>query len=289
MAFEIPDHFHRQFTTNVELLLQESQPMMGMGVDLRSYSGEAAQVVKQFGEVEFSEKVGRNTDTTFSDIQHKQRWIFPTDYNLALPIDNEDELRMLNSPQSSYAQAMRAAWARRSNVIIRDALLGDANTGKNGATTTGFDTSNQQIAASTSGMTIAKLREALEILKSNQVDDSDPLFMAMTSAQFTDLLETTEVTSSDYNTVKALVSGDIDAFLGFKFLRYEGLGIDGSSDRRCIAWAKSGLVHGTWNGLETRIDERPDKNYLTQVYMAGTQGATRTQEKKVVEVLCVEA
>ncbi len=289
MAYEIPDHFHREFTTNVELLLQERTPIMATGVDMRSYTGEAAQVVKQFGEVDFTEKTTRHSDTTFSDIQHKQRWVFPTDYTLALPIDSEDELRMLNSPQSSYAEAMRAGWARKTNAVIRDALLGDAKTGKNGATTTSFDTANQQIAASGAGMTISKLRTALEILRGNHVDDFDPLFVAMTSKQFTDLLETTEVTSSDFNTVKALVQGDIDSFLGFKFLRYESLGVDGSSNRRCIAWARSGLVHGNWNSLETRIGERPDKNYLTQVFMKGTQGATRTQEGKVVEILCTEA
>lgn len=288
MAFEIPDHFHREFTTNVELVLQERMPVMAQGVDMRSYSGEAAQVVKQFGEVDFNEKTTRNADTVFSSIQHKQRWVFPTDYTLALPVDSEDELRMLNSPQSSYVEAMRAGWARKVNAVIRDALLGTSQTGKNGATATAFDTANQQIAAGAAGMTITKLRDTLEILRGNHVDEFDPLFIAMTSKQFTDLLETTEVTSSDFNSVKALVQGDIDTFLGFKFIRYETLGVDGSSDRRCVAWAKSGLVHGSWNSLDTRIGERPDKEYLTQVFMAGTQGATRTQEGKVVEILCSE-
>lgn len=286
MAFEIPEHFHKSFTTNVELLLQEKQPIMAMGVNMQAYTGEAAQVVKQFGEVEFNEKVSRQADTQFASLNHKQRWIFPTDYTLALPVDKEDELRMLNSPLSPYADAMRAAWARKVNATIRDALLGTAKTGKNGATSTAFDTANQQIAAAASGLTIAKLRTAREKLRSAQVDLDEPLHIAVKAKQITDLLSTTEVTSSDYNSVKALVAGEVDTFLGFKFIHYENLTADGSGNDRVIAWAKSGCVLGQWNGLETRIGERPDKEYTTQVFMRGTIGATRTQEPKVVEILC---
>lgn len=288
MAFEIPDHFYEQFTTNVELLLQEKQPMLMEGVMTSMYGGESAQVVKQFGEVEFQEKTGRHNDTVWSDLEHKQRWVFPKDYTLSLPVDTEDELRMLDSPKSSYVAAMRAAWARRINKTIRDAALGDNKTGENGGTTTSFDTANQQIASSSVGLTITKLRTAKEILGLNEVDEDDPLFIAVTQKQITDMLESTEVTSSDYNTVKALVQGDVDTFMGFKFLRYNNLGVDSSSDRRCIAWAKSGLVLGQWNGLETNIGQRADKNYTWQVHMKGTIGATRTQEAKVVEILCSE-
>ena len=288
MAFEIPSHFHSSFTTNVELLLQENMPVMLQGANMASYSGESAQVVKQFGEVEFSEKTGRNSDTVFDEIEHKQRWVFPKDYTLALPVDKEDELRMLDSPLSPYASAMRAAWARKVNAVIRDALLGTAKTGDNGGTSTAFDTTNQQIASDSLGLTITKLRTAKEKFGLAEVDENDPLFLAVTAKQITNLLATTEVTSSDYNTVKALVQGEVDTFMGFKFIRYNNLGVDGAAARRCIAWAKSGCVLGQWNGLQTRIDERADKNYLTQVHMSGTVAATRTQEPKVVEILCAE-
>ncbi len=288
MPFEIPDHFHSSFTTNVELLLQQKMPMMLRGVQTKSYSGESAQVIKQFGEVEFDEVTTRHGDTLFGDIQHKQRWVFPTDYNKALPVDKEDEIRSLNSPISPYAAAMRAAYARKVNVVIRDALLGSSQTGKNGVTVTAFDTTNQQIAPAATGLTLGKLRTAKEKFGLNEVDEDDELYFAVGSKQLTNLLATTEVTSADFNTVKALVQGQVDSFMGFKFIRNEKLGVDSNGDRRCIAWAKSGIVLGQWNGLETHIDVREDKNYLTQVFMKATIGATRTQEKKVIEVLCVE-
>jgi len=84
----------------------------------------------------------------------------------------------------------------------------------------------------------------------------------------------------------SLVQGNVDTFLGFKFIHCERLGVDGSGDRRCIAWAKSGMHLGMWNDITTKISERADKSYATQVYVKGTFGATRTEEKKVVEIIC---
>jgi hypothetical protein len=43
-----------------------------------------------------------------------------------------------------------------------------------------------------------------------------------------------------------------------------------------------------WNDITTRISERDDKSYATQVYVKGTFGATRLEEGKVVEILCTE-
>jgi hypothetical protein len=58
--------------------------------------------------------------------------------------------------------------------------------------------------------------------------------------------------------------------------------------RHCVAWCRSGLQFGSWKGLKTFVDRRPDKNYIWQVYMKTTIGATRTQEKKLVQINCGE-
>jgi hypothetical protein len=195
---------------------------------------------------------------------------------------------MLIDPTSPYAVNGAYALGRSMDDLIIEAALGTSKTGENGDTNTVFDTVGQQIANAGAGLTIAKLREAKKILMQNEVDPSvDQLYMAVTAKQLDNLLGTTEVTSSDFNTVKALVQGDVDTFMGFKFVHIERLPVDGSSHRRVIAWAKSGLHLGMWNDITTKISERADKSYANQVYVKGTFGATRTEEKKVVEILCV--
>jgi hypothetical protein len=95
---------------------------------------------------------------------------------------------------------------------------------------------------------------------------------------------TTEVKSADYNTVKALVAGQIDTFLGFRFIRSQRLTLDGSGDRQCFAWRKSGLLLAVGQAPSARISERDDKSYSTQVYYCMSIGATRMEEEAVVEI-----
>ena len=256
-------------------------------VTVGSYTGKAAKAVEQIGEVTAQARTSRHADTPLISTPHDARWVHPTDYEWADMIDDQDKLRMLIDPTSPYAMNGAYALGRAMDQVIITAALGTALTGENGSTSTAFDTANQQIAVGAAGLTIAKLRTAKKILMANEVDvENDPLYIAVTATQLDELLGTTEVTSSDFNTVKALVQGSVDTFMGFKFIHTELLGVDGSGDRRCIAWAKSGLHLGMWNDINTKISERADKSYATQVYVKGTFGATRVEEGKVVEIIC---
>lgn len=287
MSFQVSTAFVQQYTTNVGLLLQQRGSKLRDAVTVGSYTGKAAKAVEQIGAVTAQARTSRHADTPLISTPHDARWVFPTDYEWADMIDDQDKLRMLIDPTSPYAVNGAYALGRAMDDLIITAALGTAMTGENGSTSTAFATATQQIAVGATGLTVAKLRQARRILMANEVDVAmDPLYIAVTAQQMDNLLGTTEVTSSDYNTVKTLVSGDVDTFLGFKFIQVERLGLDGSGDRRCIAWAKSGLHLGLWNDITTKISERADKSYATQVYVKGTFGATRTEEKKVVEIIC---
>ena len=109
----------------------------------------------------------------------------------------------------------------------------------------------------------------------------------MSSSQIQSLLRTTEVTSADYNTVKALVAGTVDSFMGFKFVRTQLLTVT-SCIRECAFYPRSGIVLAMAQDITTRVDERADKNYTTQVYVKGSFGASRMWEPKVLRVKCDE-
>jgi len=279
--------FVQQYTTNVQLLLQQKGSKLRDYCTMGSYTGKAAKAVEQIGAVTAQKKTSRHSDTPLISTPHDARWVYPEDYEWADMIDDQDKLRMLIDPTSPYAQNGAYALGRSLDDAIITAALGSAQTGENGSTATPFATATQSIAVGGTGLTIAKLRQAKRILMANEVDvENDPLYIAVTAVQIDNLLGTTEVTSADYNSVKALVQGQVDSFMGFKFVHCERLGVDGSGDRRCFAWAKSGLHVGMWNDINAKITERADKSYATQVYVKGTFGATRVEEKKVVEIIC---
>jgi len=288
MSFEVNTAFVQQYSTNVGLLLQQRGSKLRDCVTMGSYTGKAAKAVEQIGSVTAQKRTSRHSDTPLISTPHDARWVFPTDYEWADLIDDQDKLRMLIDPTSPYAQNGAYALGRAMDSDIITAALGTSKTGENGTTSTAFSAS-QQIASGSAGLTVAKLREAKKILLANEVDvENDPLYIAVTAKQLDDMLGTTQVTSADYNTVKALVQGQVDTFMGFKFVQTELLGVDGSSDRRVIAWAKSGIHCGVWNDINGKVTERADKSYSNQVYVKGTFGATRTEEGKVVEILCSE-
>ena len=102
-----------------------------------------------------------------------------------------------------------------------------------------------------------------------------------------DLLGTTQVTSSDFNTVKALVQGQVDSFMGFKFITSNRLPSNGTS-RQVFAYAQDGIKCAIGKEPMAKIDERADKSYSTQIYYCQTLGATRMEEEKIVEIACNE-
>ena len=290
MSTQVTTAFVQQYTTNIQLLLQQRGSKLRMGCMEGSYTGKSAKCVEQIGSVTAQTRSTRHADTPLVTTPHDARWCFPIDKEVADLIDDQDKLRMLIDPTSSYVRAFVYAIGRAMDDEIISQALGTSKTGENGTTNTAFDTANQQVAAAASGLTVSKLRDARRILLANEVDvENDPLYIAVTAKQMDDLLGTTEVTSSDFNTVKALVQGDINTFLGFRFIHCERLTTDSSSNRRVIAWAKSGMHLGIWNDVTTRISERDDKSYSTQAYAKATFGATRVEEGKVVELLCVES
>jgi hypothetical protein len=184
--------------------------------------------------------------------------------------------------------AQSAFFGRRIDDFIIEAFDATAKTGQKGDTSTAFD-SNQSIAVGATGMTIDKIREAVTKFWDNDVDlDSEQLHGALTPIQKKQLLETTEVTSSDYNTVKALVNGEIDTFMGVKWMHSTRLPGKGTSSASSFLWVPSGMHLGIWKDIEAKIDQRPDKRYSWQVYACMVMGATRIEESKVVRILTDE-
>ena len=210
------------------------------------------------------------------------------DYDWADLIDNEDKVRMLISPSSEYAQAGAWAMGRAMDDAIIDAASGNAFGGVAGGSTVALP-SGQKIAHGSAGLSVTKLIEAKEILDANSVDPEEPRYCVVTSKQLSDLLAITQITSADFNSVKALVQGEIDTFMGFKFIRTERLDTNSSSNRLVLAFAQSGIGLAVGQDINTRISERADKNYATQVFLSMTIGATRIEDEKVVEIECTES
>jgi len=185
---------------------------------------------------------------------------------------------------------MAGAWAmgRAMDDAIVAAATGTAYGGVAGGTSVSL-ASGQKVAHGSANLTIAKLLDAKKILDGSDVDPEEEKYLVCTANQLHDFLNITEVKSSDYNSIKALVQGEVDTYLGFKFIRSERLGTDSSSNRQVLAFCKSAIGLAVGADVTTKISERADKNYATQVFLSMTIGATRIEDEKMVEIACTES
>jgi hypothetical protein len=313
MSNQITEAFVKQYSANVFHLSQQKGSKLQGLVRNESQNAESA-FYDRIGSVDAQLKVGRHSDTTYSNTPHSRRRVTLKDYFYADLVDKEDKIRMLISPESEYVQAAVWALGRAKDDEIISAALGNAYSGVDGATAVAL-LSTQKVAAhdgtTTSGvnLNVKTLRAVKQKFDGNDVSEDIMKSFAITSFQVQSLLAQTEVTSADYASVKALVMGEVNSFMGFNFVRTERLPRSGSNvtynvasgvvgsgtgtitaanSRRCIAWAMDGLLLATAQDINGKIDVLPTKHYSTQVYASLHLGATRMEEEKVVEVICSE-
>ena len=296
MSDQITTAFVQQYRNNVTFLLQQKGSLFREAV-MNTIQAAEFDYYERIGATEMVENTSRHGDTPLVFTPHDRRRLSLRDFDWADLIDKKDRIRTLIDPTSPYA--INAAWAaqRKQDDIIIEAFYATAQTGKTGTGSAAFDTANMRVAinyvesgsAVNSGMTIAKLRKARTLLRTREVQKDDPWYVAMSPEQIQDLLQTTSVTSSDFNTIKALVQGEVNSFMGFTFIESNRLTTIAANQRRCPFWIKSGMLFASGEEINVDIGPRRDKRNSTQVYVSNTYGAVRMEEFRVGDIIADES
>lgn len=296
MSQFVTTHYVQQYTTNVQLLSQQRGSRFRPAVTPGQYTGQQGVPVDQFAPTVATKRTTRYPSLTPADTQADRRWVFPSDYDWNDLIDNIDKLRLLIDPQSHYVVNGTAALNRAIDDEIISAFFGTAKTGVGGATSVSFP-SSQQISASegasaATGMNVEKLKAAIQNLLSNESwapDQGEQIYCAISAKQNRNLMDEIQVINADYNGEKLVANaGFVSNWGPIQFIHSERLPTNGSSQTRCPLWVKPGMHLGLWNDISADVSQRKDLAGLPwQVYLYGTFGGTRIEEKKVVEIPCV--
>ena len=290
MSVQITTAFVEQYKGNVEHLVQQKGSRLRDCVSLETVTGKNAYF-EQIGSTSAQQRTSRHSDTPRMDTPHARRRVSLVDYDWADLIDSEDRVRMLIDPTGPYSTACANAMGRSMDDVIVAAADGTAYTGVAGGTSTAYAaamTVDVQVGispAGDTGLNIGKLRAAKKNLDANEAEDDDR-YMIINAMQLSNLLAETEITSSDFNTVKALVAGEVNTFMGFMIKRTERIAVDSNSDDKVLYWQKSGMKLAVGAEPTVKISERADKNYATQVFTSMSIGATRMQEELVGYIEC---
>ena len=191
-------------------------------------------------------------DVTPMDITHVRQTANMENWNAPEYTDIFDQAEVNFDEKAELAKTIAMAIGRREDQLIIDAM--NAVTF---AATNDEDPDTGRLIALAGNFSLDALRKASGHLNDIEADSMDR-HMAIRANALEKLLEDTEVTSSDYNTVKALVNGELDTYVGFKIkvigTRKEG-GLPGAAaSRAAFAWHKSAIGLAIGIDMKTTID-----------------------------------
>ena len=181
------------------------------------------------GSVEMKERTAYKTQPPPSEIKFEQVTTTFTEFALNVPLDKAEQKLLKPNVMAKYAKRHGEAVGRRIDQFKLDVLEQTA----------------VSIPVGTTNLTVAKLRKLIELFGNFNVPNGDR-YIACTYNQIQSLLADEKVTSTDYVSIKALLSGDLDTYLGFKFLK---LGDSNDvaklpktgDDRTCYAWHRDSV------------------------------------------------
>ena len=312
--------FVKQYGQTLDLLAQTKGGKFTGKCLEESIEGEE-KYFDQLGSVFAAEVTDRYADSPLNDITHARRRVTATPYDVGLMLDKFDKVQMLINPESEYVQQQVTALMRKKDIEFITGALGKAMTGKTGSTEVNLSsllTGTEIIPHGDTSLTIDKIAAAKATFEENGVDLDDPLnkaYIVVTPQVIGDLLNSTKVTSVDFNTVRALVSGDINSFYGFEFIvsnlvpyalagdetnagvanltwdandKADATGADtaatGEKIRACFAYVHSGVRQVTNPSIMTEVSKRDDKRFNYYAYSCMRTGAVRMEEKKVIQI-----
>lgn len=313
-------NYASQFEQTFHLLAQTQGARLSQFMREKEYTNAEDVFYDQMAAVSEEDRDTRYGRTNYRDIKTDRRRLAVSDKVIALQIDKPDENRTLADIRNPQINQVANAWKRSKDIAGIEGALGITFSGKNGTTANPFDWTNQKVAVdvgdtASTGMNVDKLRAAKALFWGNDIDIDNPMYklhIAVTGGQLDDLLGSLQVTSSDYNSVKTLVNGDVDSFMGFTFHRSELLpfmnsagdnanldwiedttygyrkadDVDSTDVRACFAWAEDMVCVGTNKSYKLRAEELQEYNYNFGIFAEWGIGSMRQEEKGVVALPC---
>lgn len=193
-------------------------------------------------------------DVTPMDIGHDRQTAALANWNAPEYTDIFDQAEVNFDEKQELAMTIANAIRRREDQIIIDAMAAVTFASTNDEDP---DTGRLFDISATRNFDLSAIRSAAGHLDDIEAESSDR-YIVLRAQALQKLLEDTTVTSSDYGVVKALVDGDLDSYMGFKFkkigTRTEG-GLPGAaSDRVAFAYQKSAIGIAIGLDMKTTID-----------------------------------
>lgn len=296
MSSQIQDWQIKQFNSNVtRMFQQQASKFRGTTREHPAVTGNT-DFWDRIGPIEAVQKTTRHADTPYMETPHSRRAAYLTDWHLSDLVDWSDLARILADPKAELPINFAKSLGRRVDRLIIAAFDASVQTDETGGTAVTFanDWSVRGTATARSGttgdwdfsaaaLTVPNLATMKMDLDLNDVDP-EGRHLAMDPSGFKQLLSASsapQISNSDYATVKALVQGEIDTYMGFKFHSSTLMPNPSSTLYYGYVWHESAMGLSMALDITTEVDKRPDKANNWQVYSKMALGVVRVQGEGV--------
>jgi len=277
MAVGISSAFVQLFDAEVKQAYQGARALAGVTRERNNVEGNQVKFPK-IGKGTATVRVPQ-TDVTPLNVTYSQVTATMSDYIAAEYSDIFSQQKVNFDERRELVQVVGNAIGRRMDQLVIDALNSASS-----PSTVGTD-----IGGTGSNMNLAKLLAAKKALDTKNVP-AEGRCMIIHANGLSALLDETELTSSDFATVKALSTGEIDTFLGFKFItlgdRDEG-GLPLPSTRTCFAFHRDAIGLGIGMNQKSEINYVPEKTSFLVSSMFSA-GAVAIDDDGIVKISATE-
>ena len=277
MAVGISNAFVQLFDAEVKQAYQASRALAGVTRERSNVEGNQVKFPK-IGKGTATVRVPQ-TDVTPLNVSYSQVTASMSDYIAAEYSDIFHQAKVNFDERRELVQVVGNAIGRRMDQLVIDALNA-ASSPSTVATSVGGAGTN---------MNLAKLLAAKKALDAKNVP-AEGRCMLIHANGLSALLDETELTSSDFATVKALSMGEIDTFLGFKFImlgdRDEG-GLPLPSTRTNFAFHRDAIGLGISMNQKSEINYVPEKTSFLVSSMFSA-GAVAIDDEGIVHISSTE-
>jgi len=277
MAQGITNAFVQLFDAEVKQAYQGARKLAGVTRERNNVEGSVVKFPK-IGKGVATVRVPQ-TDVTPLNVTYSQVSATMSDYIAAEYSDIFHQAKVNFDERRELVQVVGNAIGRRMDQLVIDALNAASS-----PSTVGTD-----IGGSGTNLNLAKLLAAKKSLDANNVP-AEGRCMLIHANGLSALLDETELTSSDFATVKALSQGEIDTFLGFKFImlgdRDEGgLPLPFHAHQLCL--------HRDAVGLGISMSQKSEINYVPEktsflVSSMFSAGAIAIDDEGIVKISSTE-
>ncbi len=318
----VPTWFIDMFANTLYHVQQQKDSKFGQAVRVESVLNAEDKAFDMLDKFELTEKTGRNPKTPIIDATTQRRWVFTDPFHNGILWDEDDDLSVLLDPTSNYVINFQRAVNRKKDDIILASFDGTVSSGRRagdsitwasqlgntkytGVDTNGnvtgrtiaHDTSAGNADSSDTNLTTEKIELVKEYFANNDVDDSLPIWGAISPRQATNLFGQEEYVNIDFNTTKPLADGKvIRDWMGINWIVSTKIRIGTQNDVggttnvfRCPFWIPDGIILGVQDAVSVRIDTRTDLSMSQQVYIHMNMGAMRQDEDLVCFVECQDS